>query len=130
MTSTELHYEVRHLHYGEQLPEGVWPQPDRVDPHYVWVLSDELGRILAVVVAAPAHGTLILLRAWASPLAPTTAMMQLFRQIKKEAPSMGVNTWMVMLSANLEKELKLAKIALRYGGSGHPFIGFIYSGGF
>lgn len=120
---------VRHLQPHE-LPEQAWPQQVglKINPRWAWGIFDSCGRTEAVLLTAPCHGMLMLVRVWARPGAPRMALRRLFREVAAECLSMGIAMWMVMLEQGEPSGFRLSKLVLRYKGSFTPLNGVLAAG--
>ena len=128
MIATGTTYVVRHLRASDRLPKDLWGDGKALNPHWVWVLADDRNEVQAVLITAPAHSVVLLLRIWATEGLPFGAIRSLLREAAKECKALGMVAWMVMLEGNRPKELKLARLCLRMKGIGRGIAGLIYGG--
>ena len=121
LTATQL---VRHLEAGELLPPELRSgfESARLDRDWVWVFDD--GGIKAVLVVAPAHGVCHVMRVCATHDAPKTAILRLLREARLEARDRGYVGIIVFLEASTKADMKLARIAEKFGLKALPRIGF------
>lgn len=113
--------ELRHLETGME----AYPN---VDPDWVWVVEGEDGKIAASLFAAPAHGTAILLRLNARDGANPYLVRRLLRAVLQSLKDRGYSMFFSFLDATKVDELKLARIAQRYGCQIVSFSGYIACG--
>jgi hypothetical protein len=97
-----------------------------LDQDWVWVI-EENGRIVASLFAAPAHGTVILLRLNSKAASPY-AIRRLLGEALQSMKARGYPMFISFLDATQVKELKLARLIQHYGGQLIPFSGFIGCG--
>jgi len=127
---TTTQYTIRHPYPYDSLTGIAWEGMEHLaNPDWVWVQVDDYGRVVAGLAVAPAHGLVIVLRLWATPDASYMAIRKLLRAAATELRERDIRGWMVMLEASRISELKLSRLALRFGGKAQGFVGFIYAGG-
>jgi len=122
-------YRVRHPYLGEPYPDGIWPDKVHVNPSWLWLLCDDVGTVKMALLAAPVHGLVFIVRLWSAEDAPKFLLRRLLRSFASECLDRGFKAGMTFLSVDQPKEVKLAKLALRYGATGIGFTGFCYGGG-
>lgn len=109
----------------KQLDTGMENYP-ALDHDWIWV-AEEGGKIVASLFAAPAHGTVILLRL-NSKATNLTTVRRLLGEALQSMKERGYPMFISFLDATQVKELKLAKMIQRYGGQLIAFSGFIGCG--
>lgn len=123
------HIEVRNVDGAWEVPFNVWPgMQTKLDRSWVWVAHREGHKPEAVLVGAPAHGLVILLRIWKQPGAPSTLVRRLLQQTAQDCIQRGLKGWMCMLDGSRKEELKLAKLSLRFGAQHQPHVGLLAFG--
>ena len=127
MIATAAKVEVRHPDGIWEVPLEVWPgMLPKLDCSWVWIISDhESPKTQAVLITAPAHGIVILLRLWKAKDAPAMLLRGLFEAAAKEAMKRGMLGWMCQVSGVNRTELKLAKLMLRFKGGHYPVTGLL-----
>jgi hypothetical protein len=115
---------VRHLVFLETLPVELRSgfEAVKLDPEWVWVYEHE--GIKAVLICVPCHGVVHLLRISSTPDAPKTAVLTLLREARKECRERGFMGIIVFLESSTDTDMKLARIAQKFGLKGIPRIGF------
>lgn len=127
IVTTATHYQVRHL-WPWQLPAEVWPGMElSLDRSWAWGAFGD-SEVKAVLLCAPAHGILIMLRLWKAPDASPMIIRQLLREVAVECMADGMKGWMCMVSGVNLQELKLARLMLRYKGIHMPLAGLMGAG--
>jgi hypothetical protein len=118
--SAKRRITARHLRRGERLPDklnnlaGLNTEFIVIDPEWCWVAEFQ-GRIVAVLLGAPVHGMLFLMRIVAMPNCPSSTLVVLLRQVFRDAVEQGCVTFCTFLDAAREEENRLLKLALRCG---------------
>lgn len=118
-------YDPEVLNELRELDTGMENYPN-LDYDWIWV-AEERGRIVASLFAAPAHGIALLLRLNSkaeNPMTTRTLLHQALRDIKGK----GYSMFFSFLDATKVNELKLARVAQRYGCQLIPFSGYIACG--
>ena len=95
-----------------ELDSGMEHYPN-IDPDWVW-LFQRRGEIVASLFAAPVHGVVFLLRLNAKPnnaIAIKTLMEAAFKTMRER----GFTMFFTFFDATRKEELKLARVAQRYG---------------
>lgn len=120
---------VRTLQVGEALPTelDVGFEHAHLEPRWVWVYEDE-GRIVGCVVAAPCHGIVHLLVVRATAEAPKDWLLITLRQAIVDVKERGYTGVMVFIEVGRPIDLKLAKLAERFGLKAINRIGFWCAG--
>jgi hypothetical protein len=108
-----------------ELDTGMEGYPN-IDPDWVWV-AWENEKVVASLFAAPAHGVALLLRLNSRAANPMT-LRKLLGVALQSLKERGYNMFFSFLSATEAKELKLARVAQRYGCQLLPFSGYIVCG--
>jgi hypothetical protein len=112
---------IRHPRRGDILPIPL-EFTGRIDPEWVWLMGN------AILIAAPAHDAVMLLRLIRFGEMPPLWMHRLFRQVLKECRARGYGRFLTWLAADVEEEQKLKIIARRAGATFVPFRGEIAMG--
>jgi hypothetical protein len=121
---------IRHLLPYDCLDEAVWSGlTDRVDPEWAWVEVDEEDAIQRVLLAAPLHGIVMLVRLWAAPGANKHGLRRFLHEAAAEWIADGYRAGMVMFQGAKPLELQLGRIALRLKAVPLPFNGHVLVGG-
>jgi hypothetical protein len=87
----------------------------RVDPNWVWVV-DTLGQIDSILIAAPAHGIVMLLRICSIPGASRATIVKLLRRVMHDCHERGYTTWMVGIDQGDPAAAALTSIITKAGG--------------
>lgn len=114
---------IRHLETGDLVSQellGKWGL-FYLDCEWVWIVEHE-GTVEAILITAPMHGVLFLLRIAATKNAPRAWMVVMLRRVLREAKERGLLAVMTYLTATKE-ELKLVRLATREGWLGVPETG-------
>jgi len=127
MIATEAKTRIRNLRDGEDAPLDTALLSLKIDPEWCWVAEYD-DRVVGCVLAANAHGICILLRILAIPPCPPNLPMLLLRQVFRDARKRGCFMWASVLSDHAESEVKLARVAARYGAKLFPFNGVFVAG--
>lgn len=122
-------YYVRHLDKLEPIPQfdhGI-PESPLANREWIWVAySTKDDSPLAILLAAPIHNVAMLLRAYATEVAPKSIWVGLFRKSLADILSRGYSQYAVFLDMNTEICRKLHSIALKAGATeingSHAFI--------
>lgn len=119
---------MRNLEVGETLPKSLYSgfETLKLEPRWVWVYDDE--GIKACLIAAPCHGIVHVLRVCSTPEAPKTAVLMLLRQGIRDVKARGYTGVMVFLEASTEDDMKLSRIAGKFGMVGIKRLGFWCAG--
>ena len=112
--------QIRHPREGDVLPIPL--EFERFDCDWVWLYGN------AVLIAAPAHDAVILLRLVRFGEMPPLWIHRLFRQVIKETRARGFKRYVTWLSSAVEEERQLHKIAARAGAHFEPFHGCLAGG--
>ena len=107
--------QIRHPREGDVLPLPMMFQS--FDPDWIWLMGN------AILVAAPAHDTVMLIRLVRFGDMPPTWINRMLKQAIKESRDRGFRRYMTWLSSDNEEEKKLKTIAQRYGANCEPFKG-------
>lgn len=112
-------YYVRHLDKLEPIPQfdhGI-PESPLANREWIWVAySTKDDSPLAILLAAPIHNVAMLLRAYATEVAPKSIWVGLFRKSLADILSRGYTTYAVWLSPKRKHEVKLARLIEKVGG--------------
>jgi hypothetical protein len=110
--------EVRNYKIGEDLPEQLrtgFESGKCTDPAWIWVVERD-GRIVASLIACPAHIVVILLRIVATPDAHPLDVRALLLKATLDIKARGYNGYMVWADPNRQNEKSLIDIVLASGG--------------
>jgi len=110
--------EARTLRTGEILPTSLntgFDSVSQIDPAWIWVIDGERG-IESALVAAPAHGLVVLLRVAAFPWAKPANLVKLLRRVMHDCHDRGYGTYMVNVDTNDHNAAALIRIITRAGG--------------
>jgi hypothetical protein len=113
-------YYVRHLNKGEKLPDLGQQIPDShlVQHEWIWLVYNRFtDKPLAMLVTAPAHGIVMLLRIYATKLSPRAAMVGLFRKSLAAMSNRGYSRYVCFLDEARDNEASLIDIAKRAGAT-------------
>ena len=97
-----------------------------VDPDWVW-LFQRRDKVVASLFAAPVHGAVFLLRLNAKP-GNGSAIKELLQVAFTSMKKRGYSVFFVFFDATRKEELKLARIAERYGCQLLPYSGYLAIG--
>lgn len=122
--------QIRNLRPTDSLPAADLSSPDLpfgldqlpLSPEWVWVTLRD-ARIIGVLVTAPAHGLLILLRISFVPGSPASAPMLLLRRAFRDARRRGLLGYVTFLSDSAAAESHLMRIVDRRRDSLLPVSG-------
>lgn len=111
---------VRTLCPDEGWPEGIHTgleriPSERLDRDWIFLVEDPT-MIYGVLVTAPAHGLVLLLRVAMRSDAPRAAAGFLGRQALKMLLARGYPMWITMLDPTREEERRIYGLARRWGG--------------
>lgn len=109
--------EVRHPRAFEKLP--VMTGIEHFDPDWIWLYGS------SILIAAPAHDSVILLRLIRFGEMPALWMHRLLREVSRECLKRGYRRWLTWIGDD-EKELHAA--AKAYRAQYEPFVGRIAVG--
>jgi hypothetical protein len=112
--------QVRHPREGDVLPIPLEFQ--HFDPAWVWIYGN------AILIAAPAHDAVLLLRLVRFGEMPPLWTHRLFQQVIKESRERGFHRYMTWLSSEVAEERQLYKIAARHGAVFESFRGHLVGG--
>lgn len=112
---------IKHPRSGDVLPIPL-EFTGKFDTDWIWLMGN------AILIAAPAHDTVLLLRLVRFGDMPPTWIHRLLRQALKEARERGYVRFLTWLSSEVEEERKLRTIAQRYGAHFEPFKGELAAG--
>lgn len=114
---------VRNLQVGESIPPVLlrdmglaMTQPM---PEWVWI-AEQAEEIVGVLVTAPCHGVIILLRLLVKPAAPSTIPLLLLRRASRDARRRGYTSYMTLLDRSRTTEDHLARVAFQQGATIWP----------
>jgi hypothetical protein len=120
---------IRHLLPSDCLDEAVWSGlTDRVDPEWAWVEVDEEDAIQRVLLAAPLHGIVMLVRLWAAPGANKHGLRRFLHEAAAEWIADGYRGGMVLFQGDKSTELQLSRIAIKLSATPLAFTGYFYFG--
>lgn len=107
--------EIKHPRAGDVLPIPLEFQ--KFDPDWVWIMGN------AILIAAPAHDMILLLRLVKWGEMPNLWLHRLFQHVLKEVKARGYRGYMAWLANDVAEEKKLLEIAHRAGAYFEPFKG-------
>jgi hypothetical protein len=109
--------KIRNFILGEELPEQLKSgfEGGMCDPSWIWVVERD-GKIVASLIAAPAHIVVILLRLLATPDAHPFDVRALLLAVTSEIKARGYNGYMVWADPTRETEKSLIDIVVATGG--------------
>lgn len=113
--------KIYHPREGDVLPIPL-EFSGKFDGAWIWIMGN------AILIAAPAHDTVLLLRLVRFGDMPPTWIHRLLRQALKESRERGYGRFLTWLSSEIEEERKLRTIAQRYGAHFGPFKGELAAG--
>lgn len=114
---------IDHLRPWEKLPQENF---DSFDCDWVWVVRDP--EIKAALLAAPAHGTVFLLRIVRYSDLPSNWLMVLMKYARKEWVRRGYDRYFTFLSWEHEEERAILKAMRRDGANIEEFRGSCVGG--
>jgi len=123
MKQATRRFVVRNLKPGDQLDHellGNWAAL-KLDHDWVWVVEHH-ANIEAIMIAAPMHGLVFLLRIAATKYAPDGWLLCALRTVLKESQRRGLIAAMTYLTT-APTEQKLMRLALRAGWLVQPETG-------
>ena len=108
---------VRNMHRGEVLPESIRTgyEQGQCDPKWIWVVECN-EKAVGVLVTAPAHIAVILMRLVIAEEAPAHAAGRLLTGAFKEIAARGYRGYMVWFGDNIAVENQLLKLVEATGG--------------
>jgi hypothetical protein len=108
---------VRNFKLGEELPEQLRTgfEGGNCMPEWYWVVERD-GKIVASLIAAPAHIVVILLRLVATPDAEPFDVRSLLLRATIDIKARGYNGYMVWADPNRQNEKSLIDIVIASGG--------------
>jgi hypothetical protein len=109
--------KVRNFIFGEELPEMLRTgfEGGNCMPEWYWVVERD-GKIVASLIAAPAHIVVILLRLVATPDAEPFDVRALLLRATIDIKARGYNGYMVWADPNRQNEKSLIDIVIASGG--------------
>jgi hypothetical protein len=111
---------IRNLVKGEELPEELKTGFEHGSmPSWIWVAERE-GKIVGLVIAAPAHIVAILLRLVSTPEAHPTDVRALLIQVMHDIKERGFKGYITWLDPTREIENSLLSIVEMAGGVKFP----------
>ena len=129
MIATVKQTTIRHLLPYDCLDEAVWSGlTDRVDPEWAWVEVDEEDAIQRVLLAAPLHGIVMLVRLWAAPGANKHGLRRFLHEAAAEWIADGYRGGMVLFQGDKSTELQLSRIAIKLSATPLACTGYFYFG--
>lgn len=109
--------KIRTLREGEAMPQhldtGFESLP--VMNSFVWVAENK-GRIVGILMAAPCHGMIFVVRLRVETGAPSTTVHLLFKHCAIDAEKMGFKGYFTFVDPQREQEAALIPICERGGG--------------
>lgn len=108
---------VRNLILGEELPPELVTgyEKGQCDPDWIWV-ADYNGKPVGILVTAPAHIAVILLRLVMAEGAPPTAAGALLAQAFAEMKARGYSGYIIWLGETQSVEKQLLRMVEATGG--------------
>lgn len=109
---------VRNLILGEPLPKALQTgyETGQCDPRWIWLVEDNAGIPCALLVTAPAHVAVMLLRLVAKADASKYAVNALLRQSLKEMHARGYVGYIVSFNPCHTVCLELLRLIRAIGG--------------
>lgn len=109
---------VRTLRKGEQLPEGLRTGYEGVkcDPDWIFLVERD-GKPVSVLVAAPVHIVVLLVRLVSSPQAGVNDVRSLLLYFVQCVKERGYSGYITYLGLHLQQERTLAEIIKATGGT-------------
>jgi hypothetical protein len=98
------------------------PTGYQLDPEWAWGCFDD-GKLVSLVLAAPFHGSLWLMRLTATKAAPRMHLKPLLRAVRDDALKLGMKFVVTFVGDGLE-ERKLFKLCGRLGAGCAPWSGY------
>jgi hypothetical protein len=108
---------VRTLRDGEAMPQhlGTGFESMPVMNSFVWVAEQD-ERIVGILMAAPCHGLLFLVRLRVLEGSPATVTLALFRRCIRDSKEMGFRGYFSYIDPQKETEAQLIPICIGAGG--------------
>ena len=113
-------YYIRNLDKDEPLPNlgQEIPNSNLVQPEWIWLAYNRYDdKPLAMLVTAPAHGIVMLLRIYSVKVAPKSVMVGLLRRSLAAMSSRGYTRWVSFLDEARATEASLIDIAIKAGAT-------------
>jgi hypothetical protein len=108
---------IRTMRKGEALPPELKTGYERGNSMPEWIfLAEEDGQPTAILVAAPAHIVVVLMRVVATPKAKVTALRSLLLYFLETIRERGYNGYFVMINPEIQQEAALGRIVEATGG--------------
>lgn len=109
---------VRTLRPNEAMPQhlGTGFEQMAVMNEFVWVAEKEK-KIVGILMAAPCHGVVFLVRLRTAEDAPTMTVALLFRKCVKDCLARGLKGYFTYVDPNLEMERRFIPICRKAGGT-------------
>jgi hypothetical protein len=109
---------VRNYVPGETLPAALATgyEQRRCDPQWIWLAVDNADAPVAILVAAPAHIAVILMRLVAVDGAPVSTIRGLVRHVLAECAARGYLTYVTWVNPQRPAEASLLRLICQTGG--------------
>jgi len=108
---------VRHLILNEALPDGLRTGYEKgaCDPSWIW-LAESNGAAVGILVTAPAHVLVILMRMVILDGAPTITAYKLLAQGFREMKERGYKGYVMWVNPTQEREQRILRLVAAAGG--------------
>lgn len=109
---------VRTLKPDEPMPQhlGTGFEQMPVMKDFVWIAERD-GKVIAILMGAPCHGIVFLLRVRAEAGAPVMAVRLLFRKCVKDCLARGLKGYFTFIDPSFDAERRFIPICEKAGGT-------------
>jgi hypothetical protein len=109
--------KIRTLREGEQMPQnlGTGYESMPVMNSFVWVAEEE-EKIIGILMAAPCHGLIFLMRLRVLEGSNPMVALLLFRHCMKDSKEMGFRGYFSYINPQIEADAKMIPICTGAGG--------------
>lgn len=108
--------KIRQMRKREVLPIKTGMEPLELDHEWVWVAEDDrTGVVVGVLILAPCHGSIFVVRVVAGPDAPVTWLRRILTHAGRAVLERGYKVAFTYFNLDRPNEMRLAKLMMGHG---------------